>query len=419
MCYLYLMNVETFRNLKNSTELLELNKEMISLINLLSNGKKLNKNSTKMGNQILKNPKMQLLKDKIENKVNSILNKLSELNMNNLLSEFIEAFGKINAKDYLEVQKAFYIKMQMDINFVKIYMEFFKIVSNVYLSVFNFNPEYFYTIIEMKFMSDYNDISLENSKFDFTFLNDFNDENKRINNLNIIKTMLHCNMFLQEGKKEIENKLLEQNNYYVDIYYWFQNENLTNEQKEKIKNKTLNNTLPLREKVLLDNLVSDIKEVKKIESVKPIKNNYKAKVVQKKEEEKIDIDTLKLETENILEEYINFDNLDDMKEFIDDRCKDALSKNKFCQYLFNRYFEANTEIANKILDLVRTLVKKQILYKSNLSRGVLLIHNNWVDISIDFTNPNKKMKDLLLCLKNMGITKYLETLLKENKIDFA
>ena len=417
MCYLYLMNVETFRNLKNSKELLELNKEMISLINLLSNGKKLNKNSTKMGNQILKNPKMQLLKDKIENKVNSILNKLSELNMNNLLSEFIESLGKINAKDYLEVQKAFYVKMQMDINFVKIYMEFFKIVSNVYLSVFNFNPEFFYSIIEMKFMSDYNDISLENDNF--AFLNDFNDENKRINNLNIIKTMLNCNMFLQEGRKEIENNLLEQNNYYVDIYYWFQNENLTNEQKEKIKNKTLNNTLPLREKVLLDNLVSDVKEVKQVESVKPIKNNYKAKVVQKKEEEKIDIDTLKLETENILEEYINFDNLDDMKEFIDDRCKDALSKNKFCQYLFNRYFESNTEIANKILDLVRTLVKKQILYKSNLSRGVLLIHNNWDDVSIDFSNPNKKMKDLLLCLKNMGITKYLETLLKENKIDFV
>jgi hypothetical protein len=411
------MNVETFRNLKNSKELLELNKEMISLINLLSNGKKLNKNSTKMGNQILKNPKMQLLKDKIENKVNSILNKLSELNMNNLLSEFIESLGKINAKDYLEVQKAFYVKMQMDINFVKIYMEFFKIVSNVYLSVFNFNPEFFYSIIEMKFMSDYNDISLENDNF--AFLNDFNDENKRINNLNIIKTMLNCNMFLQEGRKEIENNLLEQNNYYVDIYYWFQNENLTNEQKEKIKNKTLNNTLPLREKVLLDNLVSDVKEVKQVESVKPIKNNYKAKVVQKKEEEKIDIDTLKLETENILEEYINFDNLDDMKEFIDDRCKDALSKNKFCQYLFNRYFESNTEIANKILDLVRTLVKKQILYKSNLSRGVLLIHNNWDDVSIDFSNPNKKMKDLLLCLKNMGITKYLETLLKENKIDFV
>jgi hypothetical protein len=411
------MNVETFKTFKNAPELLELNKEMIILVNLLSNGKKLNKNSSKMGNQILKNPKMQLLKDKIENKVNLILNKLSELNMNNLLTEFIETLGKINYNDYLEVQKAFYIKMQSDINFVKIYIEFFKIISNVYLSVFNFNPEYFFNIVEMKFMSDYKDISLENYKFDISFLNDFNDENKRINNLNIIKTMLHCNLFSLEIKKELELKILEQNNFYVDIYYWFQNETLSNEQKDIIKNKTINNTLPLREKVLLDNLILDVKETKKIETVKPNKT-FKSKLMTKTEE-KIDVDTLRLETENILEEYLNFNNLDDMKEFIDDRCKDALSKNKFCQYVFCRYFEATIDVSNKVIDLVKLLVKKQILYKSNLSRGVLLIHNNWNEISIDFNNPNKKMKDLLLCLKNMGITKYLETLLKENKIDFA
>lgn len=410
------MNVETFKSLKNSPELLELNSNIINLINMLSNGKKIHKSSSKMGNQILKNPKMQLLKDKIENKVNLILNKLSELNMNNLLSEFIETIGKINHNDYLEVQRTFYVKMQSDINFLKIYVEFFKIVSNVYMTVFNFNPEYFYSILEMKFMMDYKNITIQNSKFDFIFLNDFNEENKRINNLNIIKTVLNNNMFLPNIKNEIDTILLEQNNYYADIYYWFQNENLTNEQKEIIKTKIINNPLPLREKVLLDNLISNNKESKKVE--KPVKVNLKNKVVQKVEE-KIDIDTLKLESENILEEYLTLDNLEDMRTFIEERCKDALSKNKFCQYVFNRYFEGNSETANKILELVRTLVKKQILYKSNLSRGVLLIHNNWNEVSIDFINPNKKMKDLLLCLKNMGITKYLENLLQENKIDFA
>jgi hypothetical protein len=67
---------------------------------------------------------------------------------------------------------------------------------------------------------------------------------------------------------------------------------------------------------------------------------------------------------------------------------------------------------------MKILVKKQILYKSNLSRGILLIYSNWNDVSLDYNKPNKKMKDLLQCLKNMGITKYLESLLKTYKIEF-
>jgi len=107
-----------------------------------------------------------------------------------------------------------------------------------------------------------------------------------------------------------------------------------------------------------------------------------------------------------------------MKEFIEDRCKDALAKNKFCQYVLDKYFELSMDTSIKILDMLKLLVKKQILYKSNLSRGILLIYTNWSDVSLDYNNPNKKMKDLLTCLKNMGITKYLESLLKTYKIEY-
>jgi hypothetical protein len=68
---------------------------------------------------------------------------------------------------------------------------------------------------------------------------------------------------------------------------------------------------------------------------------------------------------------------------------------------------------------MKSLVKKQILFKSNLSRGLLLIHSNWNDLSLDFSTPGKKMKELLIFLKNMGITKALESLLKEYKIEFV
>jgi hypothetical protein len=79
------MNVETFKIIKNSPELSVLSDDMVNLINLLSSGKKMIKNNQKVNNKILKNPKMQLLKDKIENKVNLVLNKLSEMNIQSVL----------------------------------------------------------------------------------------------------------------------------------------------------------------------------------------------------------------------------------------------------------------------------------------------------------------------------------------------
>ena len=417
------MNIENFKSLKNSPEALILNKQITELINMLFvGGRRVTKNFNRGGNQLLKNPKMQLLKDKIENKVNLCLNKLSEMNINNLLHEFIESIGRINLPDYLEIQKAFYVKMQSDISFVKIYLEFFNIVTNVYKEVFNFEPDFFYSIIEIKCNIDYSASPIQVPS-EFAFINDYDDETKRINNLIILRTILNNNMLNVKTLQTVIDKLiLEQTNYFADIYYWFQNEKLSDSMKEKIKSIILSNSLPLREKVLLDNLLDEKLKVKpdsKVDLKSPVSSTPVAKSNTKpKNNDKIDTDTLKLETENILEEYLNMDNMDDMKEFIEERCKDALSKNKFCQYIFDKYFETSSETAVKILDLVKVLVKKQILYKSNLSRGVLLIYSNWNDLSLDYNKPNKKMKDLLQCLKNMGITKYLESLLKTFKIEF-
>ena len=71
-----------------------------------------------------------------------------------------------------------------------------------------------------------------------------------------------------------------------------------------------------------------------------------------------------------------------------------------------------------MLEFIKTLVKKQILFKSNLSRGLLLLNNNWKDLVDDFNNPDKKMKELLISLKNLGITKNLENLLQFHKIEY-
>jgi len=347
----------------------------------------------KPNGQFLKNPKFQVLKDKIQNKVNLILNKLSELNLSNLLVEFIENLGKITEEDWISIQKAFYVKMQSDINFIKIYLNFFNIVSHVYKKAFNFNADYLYSIIELKFMSDYKSVE----KGEYNFLDEFSEETHRINNLIIIKNAINLTMFLSSIKIDLDLIILKQDNYYADIYYWFQNEEISNDYKKIINDKIINNVMPLREKVLLDNLINSKKVINEpviTNKVKPIIKSY------------TESDTLKIETENIVEEYLMMEYLEEVKIFIEERCKDALTKNKFCQYLFNIYFEANLENSNKILDLIKVLVKKQVLFKSNLSRGILLLGNK----------KNKKMEELLLCLKNMGITKFLESLMSEYNI---
>ena len=67
------MNIETFKKLKNSPDALILTNEMAMLISMLAVGSRKSRSNVRGGNQLLKNPKMQLLKDKVENKVNLVL----------------------------------------------------------------------------------------------------------------------------------------------------------------------------------------------------------------------------------------------------------------------------------------------------------------------------------------------------------
>ena len=407
------MDIESFVSLKTSPELINLSNEIINILTVLAGGKKIFKNINNKGNQLLKNPKIQLLKDKIENKVNLILNKLSELNINNLLVEFVETIGKIKEEEFNDIQKAFYQKMQSDISFVKIYINFYKLISKLYILQFNYSNKFMINILEAKFLYDYDNIEYTN---EFNFLMDYEDENnfiisenKRINHLIIIKTMIYSDILNENLENIITEKLLEQRNYYADIYYWLQNKTLDTKIKLTIKNIILNNALQLREKVLLDNLILESKN-----------DEVQNEVISKPQikEQNINSDTLAIESENIIEEYLYMVSIDEVKIFIDSRCKDAISKNKFSQYLFNKYFESNIESTSKMLEFIKTLVKKQILFKSNLSRGLLLLNNNWKDLVDDFNNPDKKMKELLISLKNLGITKNLENLLQSHKIEY-
>ena len=186
----------------------------------------------------------------------------------------------------------------------------------------------------------------------------------------------------------------------------------TNDEKNKISELLKKPNLNSREIVLLESLINKTNKLKQISiTTSTVKQPLKAI-----ESTEIKTDTLKLELDNIIEEYILIRSLDDIKYFIDNRCSDAISKNKFCESILDKYFKSNKETSNELVELLKQLIKSQVLFKSNLSRGLLLINNNWKDRIVDFNKPVEKMKGILNVLKSIGITKNIEFLFDQYKI---
>jgi hypothetical protein len=416
--FLSLKTNETFQELDSKT--LELMTELFGSVDKNRKGKK---NIKKTNVNILKNQKIQNKKDNISNKVNLILNKLSESNIDNLIIEFLENINQVDKETFEEIQKIIYIKVLSEINFIKIYLQFFKILTFIYKQVQKYDISFFFSIIESKIRLDYTnwDIDAE-SKFDF--VRELDGETKRINNLILIKNLVE-NKFLSEKVVDYcDYIILEQYIFLPDIYHWFnsKNRNLTEPEKNKIINYLKKDGISQREKVLLESLVNK-KIIKLNEQQHQNQHLHQQQHVQlvkeqtkSKPENVIKTDTLNLECENIIDEYILMKSLDDIKYFINNVCIDAISKNKFCENLIDRYFSSNKENSGEIINLIKELIKSQTLFKSNLSRGLLMIYNNWKEKSIDYNKPTDKMKSLLIMFKSIGITKGLEIIIDNYKI---
>ena len=207
--------------------------------------------------------------------------------------------------------------------------------------------------------------------------------------------------------------IINQKVFLPDIYHWFNSKNreLTSDEILKIKLLLKKDNINSRETILLETLINRKPVVEKANVTKTNITN-----ILKPVEKAIKVDTLQLECENIIEEYILIKSLDDVKYFIESRCLDAISKNKFCEFLIDKYFMSSHEATTDIVELIKQITKSQTLFKSNLSRGLLLIYNNWKEKSIDYNKSTDKIKNLLNILKNIGITKGLEKLMEHYKI---
>ena len=425
------LDISTFILFKSNINTQELNIDILKKLNILfPDIEKKNRNKNK--NNILKNQKIQNQKENISNKVNLILNKLSEKNIDNLVIEFIENINQVNLESFKEIQKTFYIKIISEINFVNIYLEFLKIIGLIYNKVQQFNLSYFYDMVESKFKSDYTNYEIKSSS-EYSFLNDFNGETFRNNNLILINTMVESKLISNDIHKYCDQIILDQILFLSDIYYWYNSKNrkLTITEIDKIKS-ILNKEISVRDSILLKNLIQDydkiinlpvpdINDIKPINSLDKINDNNKTINLSVSNNDnnikpKQKVNTINLECDHMIDEYLSYKIIDDIKYFIDTRCIDTINKNKFCEILINKYFLANKEISDEIIQLIKQLVKIRILFKSNFSRGLILIYNNWDDLLIDFNNPIPKIKVLLSTLKSVGITKGLEDLLEKYMI---
>jgi hypothetical protein len=385
----------TYKTYHNVQELDSNTQDLLSV--LFGNTEKYkNLKKTKKNINILKNQKLQNKKDNIVNRVNLILNKLSESNIDNLIIEFIENINQVSLENFEDIQKAFYFKTISEINFVKIYLKFFKVIGYLYNKVQSYDLSFFISIVETKFNIDYMQQPINSDKY--TFLIELEGETKRMNNMILIKNLVDLNFCSEKLIHLCDKVILNQTTYLPDIYHWFNSKNkeLTKNEIDVIKS-ILNSINTPRDKILLENLINKVKTTQS--------------VVKEVERETVVGDTIKLETENIIDEYVLIKSFDDIKHFIDTRCVDAIAKNKFCEQLIDKYFIVNIESSQDIIELIKSLIKSHTLFKSNLSRGLIMLNNNWKDRSIDYNKPIMRMKTLLSMMKSIGITKGLESLI--------
>ena len=352
----------------------------------------------KKKNNIFKNSKFRLDKNKISNKIILILNKVSENNLNNLYIEFLCNIEIETLEDYEIIQKEIYLKLLKDIKFIDNIIIF---ITNIFKIVYynkKLLPTYFYNLLETKLNYDYiKNYKLEN---EFSFLKDLTTEYDRECNL-IILFNLHTNSFFNKNILEnISKIILDQNIKIPDIYIWFNLTKIENKHKSIIKNKL--NTLKLnnRENILISSLVDN--------NSKNL-NCYVTNILEdsSKEKEKIKTDSFLIQIENIIEEYLYLKDNSEIIEFIKTNCSNFDQKNIFCMNLIKNYF-INTNI--NWIALFNLLIKKKIIFKSNMSKGLALYVKN------NKTINKPKMKEILIFLKQNNITKNIEYLFKKYNI---
>jgi len=348
------MNSIDLYKLKNNTKCVLLNETLVSEILSYFNQSNIKtfKGPKKQVN-ILKNNKIQNKKDLSENKLIMIMNKLSHNNLNELIKEYL-LNPSITIEQYNSIQNEILIKMMKDITFINIYIPFVIKIFTIEKYRLSVEPEFFIKNI-MNIIS-YHYLNLDTDSY-LMQMTDRDNESDRLSCLKLINYLIKFNFF---------NK---------DLGNYISNQNI-------IINPTLQTEL--------------VKSVETVIKSQPTNDPVNQFIIL---------------LDNIIEEFFYLESKEEIQNFINTECKDLNNKNIFCKEILNRYFN---DILKKdlIYDLLNYLINQKSLYKSNISKGLLL----YLDSLPVLQTKNDSMEKLLKFLKSNNITKNLEHLFKKYKI---
>ena len=331
---------------------------------------------------VMKSNKIQAKKDLNENKIIMIMNKLSNNNINELIIEYLTNILVDTEAKYDNIMNELFQKMLKDIKFIDNYVRFVMKIFTIEKKRLNLIPETFIDLIKDTITKGC--------------------EVERSSCYEMIKCFSKYNFFNDKLKDYISNKVLNnaQITNYVDVYNWF---NGLDKSYIELYKTEINNIILLcnqngmnREKILIESLI-DVKSIKLVEESVVFETT----------------DTFKTLVSNILEEYIFLKSPEEVIEFINSDCNDIVHKNLFCKELIMFFKEHETELENCFI-LIDNLIKKKVLFKSNISKGFSLYLQ---EHDIKYNSPESVyIVNILKFLKNNNITKNIEHIFKKYRV---
>jgi hypothetical protein len=244
----------------------------------------------KLTPDLIKLKELNNKKKSISSKINQIINKISIVNYKDIVIEFLQNIN-INEEDYLETfNEIFLQKIYTENNFVKSFAYFYK--DLVYGIKYFYNTEI--DILENLLNNIFINIDESNQKYEniITFMY-YLIENKYYDN------NLYHKIFLD----------LYNNNLYYLVYIWLNlNKQVLNKYKFYLE-QIDKSKLDMRINVLLNSLN---------------KNEEPIIIVNKVKRNKLEV-----EIENILDEYLELEDEDEIKLYISENLKTTENKNLF------------------------------------------------------------------------------------------
>ena len=412
------MNINEFYQFKNNY--LEIDIKLIKQINNIKNKSNIKYKESKKVKKILKN----------KFHFNIILNKVSELNYKELIKDIFSSII-FDEKKINEFSNYFFNKIIKDSTFV--------IPNSLFFIEFIKGLNYHYSNINLDILINYVEIF-----FQKIFTEEFNEE-ERCNYLLFLHSLCFYNFYDKNLLIDITEYLinLEDIKYYYDIYKWFQiNKKLLKVKKYiKVLNKkivdtknnkrlnTLLNSLFNTEITVEKNIKTTNFKTTNLKTTNFKTTNFKTtnfkttnfkttnlkttnfkttnfkttnlKTTNLKTTNKV-INNNDIEIENLIQEYLILEDLEEIKYYIEEYCVEAKSKNNFCLIVIKTIFKESNKNIDKIFNLLNYLIKNKIIYKSNLSRGLIYFYKSENEINKII------MLKIIKFLKKNNITRSIE-----------